>query len=168
VIWGGEFGRTPTVELPKKGSNEGKINGRDHNHHGFTMWLAGDAEHEALDWFDRVASYSVTPAMHVNVLKANHHGSCNGVTDRYLDLTHPELVVASVGAVNDYGHMHEQAMSTFSRHGIPWYRTDQNGTITIRSAGLPGSGFTVSVEHAGASLRGPSDRRAHQAKCVGM
>jgi hypothetical protein len=41
VIWGGEFGRTPTVELPKKGSNEGKINGRDHNHHGFTMWLAG-------------------------------------------------------------------------------------------------------------------------------
>ncbi|MCA9200139.1 MAG: DUF1501 domain-containing protein, partial [Planctomycetales bacterium] len=41
VIWGGEFGRTPTVELPKKGSNAGKINGRDHNHHGFTMWMAG-------------------------------------------------------------------------------------------------------------------------------
>ena len=41
VIWGGEFGRTPTVELPKEGANQGKINGRDHNHHGFTMWLAG-------------------------------------------------------------------------------------------------------------------------------
>lgn len=41
VIWGGEFGRTPVVELPKKGANAGKINGRDHNHHGFTMWLAG-------------------------------------------------------------------------------------------------------------------------------
>ena len=41
VIWGGEFGRTPTVELPAPGSNAGKINGRDHNHHGFTMWLAG-------------------------------------------------------------------------------------------------------------------------------
>ena len=41
VIWGGEFGRTPTVELPKKGSNQGKINGRDHNHYGFTVWLAG-------------------------------------------------------------------------------------------------------------------------------
>lgn len=41
VIWGGEFGRTPTVELPTKGLNEGKVNGRDHNHHGFTMWLAG-------------------------------------------------------------------------------------------------------------------------------
>src|SRR5687767_11918542 len=41
VIWGGEFGRTPTVELPTPGSNAGKINGRDHNHYGFTTWLAG-------------------------------------------------------------------------------------------------------------------------------
>jgi uncharacterized protein (DUF1501 family) len=32
VIWGGEFGRTPTSE---------NGNGRDHNHWGFTMWLAG-------------------------------------------------------------------------------------------------------------------------------
>ncbi|MBI2805082.1 MAG: DUF1501 domain-containing protein [Planctomycetes bacterium] len=32
VIWGGEFGRTPTSESG---------NGRDHNHWGFTMWLAG-------------------------------------------------------------------------------------------------------------------------------
>jgi Protein of unknown function (DUF1501) len=41
VIWGGEFGRTPTVELPQTGANAGKINGRDHNHWGFTMWMAG-------------------------------------------------------------------------------------------------------------------------------
>lgn len=41
VVWGGEFGRTPTVELPKEGANQGKINGRDHNHYGFTVWMAG-------------------------------------------------------------------------------------------------------------------------------
>jgi hypothetical protein len=41
VLWGGEFGRTPTVELPTPGMNAGKMNGRDHNHYGFTMWLAG-------------------------------------------------------------------------------------------------------------------------------
>lgn len=41
VVWGGEFGRTPTVELPQPGANAGKINGRDHNHWGFTVWLAG-------------------------------------------------------------------------------------------------------------------------------
>jgi len=41
VIWGGEFGRTPVVEMPKEGSNQGKMNGRDHNHQGFTVWMAG-------------------------------------------------------------------------------------------------------------------------------
>ena len=41
VIWGGEFGRTPVVELPMPGGNQGRQNGRDHNHYGFTMWLAG-------------------------------------------------------------------------------------------------------------------------------
>ncbi len=41
VIWGGEFGRTPTVELPSPGNNAGKVNGRDHNHYGFSMWMAG-------------------------------------------------------------------------------------------------------------------------------
>jgi len=40
VIWGGEFGRTPTVELTAFGSNPG-ANGRDHNSYGFSMWLAG-------------------------------------------------------------------------------------------------------------------------------
>jgi hypothetical protein len=37
VLWGGEFGRTPTVET--RGSDS-KL-GRDHNHHGFSVWLAG-------------------------------------------------------------------------------------------------------------------------------
>jgi hypothetical protein len=41
VIWAGEFGRTPVVELPTAGANAGKINGRDHNHYGFSIWLAG-------------------------------------------------------------------------------------------------------------------------------
>ena len=41
IVWGGEFGRTPTVELPDKGANEGTVDGRDHNSYGFSMWLAG-------------------------------------------------------------------------------------------------------------------------------
>ena len=41
VVWGGEFGRTPTVELPMSGTGVSEPSGRDHNHHGFTMWLAG-------------------------------------------------------------------------------------------------------------------------------
>ncbi|HEV7402077.1 MAG TPA: DUF1501 domain-containing protein [Chthoniobacteraceae bacterium] len=37
VIWGGEFGRTPTVEM---NGGTSKL-GRDHNHYGFTVWMAG-------------------------------------------------------------------------------------------------------------------------------
>jgi len=40
IIWGGEFGRTPTVELTQNASLTPTA-GRDHNNHGFTMWLAG-------------------------------------------------------------------------------------------------------------------------------
>ena len=41
VLWGGEFGRTPTVELPSDGTGVKEPSGRDHNHHGFTVWMAG-------------------------------------------------------------------------------------------------------------------------------
>jgi hypothetical protein len=37
VIWGGEFGRTPMNEA----RNGSTFLGRDHNPHGFTLWLAG-------------------------------------------------------------------------------------------------------------------------------
>jgi hypothetical protein len=38
ILWGGEFGRTPTVELGGDGTAKA---GRDHNHYGFSVWLAG-------------------------------------------------------------------------------------------------------------------------------
>ena len=34
ILWGGEFGRTPVAEMPA-------LNGRDHNHYGFSVWMAG-------------------------------------------------------------------------------------------------------------------------------
>ena len=37
VVWGGEFGRTPTIE----GTRSGDSRGRDHSPAGYTMWLAG-------------------------------------------------------------------------------------------------------------------------------
>jgi hypothetical protein len=38
IVFGGEFGRTPTVELNDAGAAKA---GRDHNPYGFSMWLAG-------------------------------------------------------------------------------------------------------------------------------
>jgi competence protein ComEC len=134
----------------------------------FTMWLAGDAEQNEIRWFQTAAGYRRSPGMHADVLKADHHGSCDGVTDLYLDVVRPSLVVASLGAVNDYGHMHAQAKATYARHGIPWYRTDQNGTVTLRTPGTAGGGYTVSVERGAANASGPSDRKSYQPDCAGM
>lgn len=41
VLWGGEFGRTPTSE---------NGNGRDHNHYGFTVWMAGGGVRGGMTW----------------------------------------------------------------------------------------------------------------------
>jgi hypothetical protein len=65
VIWGGEFGRTPVAELPQ-------LNGRDHNHYGFSMWLAGGGVkgghvHGATDDFGFAA---VEDKVHVHDLHA--------------------------------------------------------------------------------------------------
>ncbi|MBI61022.1 MAG: sulfatase [Verrucomicrobiales bacterium] len=72
VMWGGEFGRTPTVELPKPGSNAGKINGRDHNHHGFSMWLAGGGVRGGMAYgaTDEFGFKAVENVVHVHDLHA--------------------------------------------------------------------------------------------------
>jgi uncharacterized protein (DUF1501 family) len=71
VIWGGEFGRTPTVEL-SQGEKVSPTAGRDHNHHGFTMWLAGGGTkggyvHGATDEFGFRA---IKDRVHVHDLQA--------------------------------------------------------------------------------------------------
>lgn len=63
VLWGGEFGRTPTAQ----GSN-----GRDHNPHGFTMWMAGGGVKGGYAYgaTDDYGYYAAVDKMHVNDLHA--------------------------------------------------------------------------------------------------
>lgn len=72
VLCVGEFGRTPTVELAKEGINEDKERGRDHNHYGFSAWMAGGGVkgghiHGATDEFGFAA---VEKPVHVHDLHA--------------------------------------------------------------------------------------------------
>jgi competence protein ComEC len=124
----------------------------------FTMWLAGDAQQQEISWFD-AKDYDRSPGMRATVLKGDHHGSCDGISPRYLDLVRPELVVLSLAAVNDYGYVHAQTLQLLESRRIPWYRTDQNGTITIT---VPSgeARYRVTTERGGPNLRGPTDRPA--------
>lgn len=72
VIWGGEFGRTPVVEMPRQGVNQGKMNGRDHNHFGFTMWMAGGgvAAGTSVGMTDELGFKAVRDRVHVHDLHA--------------------------------------------------------------------------------------------------
>ena len=63
VLWGGEFGRTPTAQ----GNN-----GRDHNPHGFTMWMAGGGVKGGYAYgsTDDYGYYAAENKMHVHDLHA--------------------------------------------------------------------------------------------------
>ena len=63
VLWGGEFGRTPTAQ---------GTDGRDHNPHGFTMWMAGGGVKGGFAYgaTDDYGYYAVENKMHVNDLHA--------------------------------------------------------------------------------------------------
>ena len=54
IVAGSEFGRTPVVEIGSAFMGGQTHNGRDHNPHGFTMWLAGGGFKRGLCiWRDR-------------------------------------------------------------------------------------------------------------------
>jgi uncharacterized protein (DUF1501 family) len=65
VMWGGEFGRTPVAELPA-------LSGRDHNHYGFSMWLAGGGVKGGMTYgaTDEFGFRAVEKKVHVHDLHA--------------------------------------------------------------------------------------------------
>lgn len=131
----------------------------------FSMWMAGDAEHGAIDWFDNTAGYDTSLGMNVDVLKADHHGSCNGITSRLLDLLTPTYVTMGVSSTNTYHHVHNQTKTLLSGRSIPWYRTDENGRITFTTPGTVGGGYTVSIVRGSASMSGTADAASSDTSC---
>jgi hypothetical protein len=65
VIWGAEFGRTPTTQGNTK-------NGRDHNPHGFTYWMAGGGVKGGFSYgeTDAFGYYAAHDKVHVHDLHA--------------------------------------------------------------------------------------------------
>ncbi len=63
IVWGGEFGRAPTSEGAK---------GRDHNHYGYTTWLAGGGVKSGFSFgaTDEFGCTAVEDRVHVHDLHA--------------------------------------------------------------------------------------------------
>jgi beta-lactamase superfamily II metal-dependent hydrolase len=92
----------------------------------FKALMTGDSQEEELDGWLRTRRVP-----DVDVLKAAHHGSRNGMIPGWLNATKPEVVVISVGAGNSYGHPDAMALRYYSLHHRRVLRTDRDGTVVV-------------------------------------
>lgn len=70
-----------------------------------------------------------------DVLKIGHHGSSSSTSKEFLNEVNPKIAVISVGKNNDYGHPHKETISSLKNKGIKYFRTDEEGTISLESDG---------------------------------
>ena len=68
-------------------------------------------------------------------LKVGHHGSNTSTSQEFLDIIQPEIAIISCKTGNSYGHPHKEVVERLKKFGSNIYRTDEQGTIVIRSDG---------------------------------
>jgi competence protein ComEC len=71
----------------------------------------------------------------VEVLKLGHHGSASSTGEAFLAGVDPKVALLSVGE-NRYGHPAPDVMARLAARRVAIYRTDRQGTVTVRSDGM--------------------------------
>ena len=69
----------------------------------------------------------------VELLVAGHHGSASSTSQALLNALQPETAILSVGRDNAYGHPAPETLERLERAGAEIYRTDRDGTVTVRT-----------------------------------
>lgn len=92
--------------------------------------FTGDAEAKA-----ELEAISNSANLKADVLKVGHHGSSSSTTDEFLKRVDPQVGVISVGADNKYNHPTKKTINKLNDKNIKIYRTDIDGTVTIKSNG---------------------------------
>lgn len=107
----------------------------------FSMLLTGDAEKEEEN------SILQTYRSHLksDVLKVGHHGSRTSSGISFLTAVKPQAAVISAGAGNSYGLPHDITLKNLEKMSVSIYRTDRDGTITVRTDGIK---YTLGKEHS--------------------
>lgn len=70
-----------------------------------------------------------------DVLKIGHHGSSTSTSEEFLVAVSPKISIISVGINNSYSHPSSKTLSLLNKYNIKYYRTDEDGTIIIKSDG---------------------------------
>jgi competence protein ComEC len=100
-------------------------------HGAVRLLLTGDAERAEEAWLLAHAR----EALAAEILKVAHHGSRTSTTAALVEAVAPRLALVSVGAGNLYGHPSAEVMERLADAGATILRTDQLGTVIIRSDG---------------------------------
>lgn len=129
---------TGSLEVLSPGDPE-KVAQKDNNHslvfkihaRGHTALLTGDMEKPVEARL--VQTYG--EQLDADFLKIPHHGSHSSSTMDFIRAVSPQL--ASLGAKrgNRFGHPHADTLEKYDRLGIPVYRTDRDGAVTIDLSG---------------------------------
>ena len=69
------------------------------------------------------------PNVSCDVMVMSHHGSANALYRQFLESADFSAAVISCGEGNSYGHPHKEVIDYLFRNSIPYYRTDQLGSI---------------------------------------
>jgi competence protein ComEC len=69
----------------------------------------------------------------VSVLKIGHHGSRTSTSRTWLRSLTPEVAIVSAGEKNRHGHPHVEVLNRLKEFAVNVFRTDQRGTMQIRS-----------------------------------
>lgn len=81
----------------------------------------------------------------IDVLKVAHHGSNTSNSERFLNQSKPEIAIISVGPNNSYNLPKENILNRIENIGAKIYRTDEVGTIVIKSDGNTNNVLTLDV-----------------------
>ena len=72
----------------------------------------------------------------VNVLKVGHHGSNTSSSENFINAVSPEIAIVSVGPNNSYNLPKNEILEKLKKINTTIYRTDQDGSIYLKSNGL--------------------------------
>ncbi len=100
----------------------------------FKMLFTGDieeiAEREILKRYEKDL-----PKLRATVLKVAHHGSKTSSKKEFVEAVGAKYAFIGVGASNSFGHPSENTLELLRSNHCQYYRTDEEGEITIKTDG---------------------------------
>ena len=98
----------------------------------FSAILTGDLEEQGEA---DLLNYLGNSKIHVDILKAAHHGSAGGTTQAFLEQVSAEAALISCGKGNRYGHPAPETVERLEEAGMEIYDTRKAGQICVTTDG---------------------------------